>query len=397
MAADRKPHKRESIAPSSTAQIGTVPASGKGASSKPKKAKREQRAHKPKGQLSVRALAIALGLVCTLLLASAIGIVVLSHTDAFSITSIEAEPTEHVSTENIATLAGIPEGTTLLNYDEALIVENLKHNPWVEDVTVSRVFPDKLKLTVTERKVSSYVMMNSASVIWCMGEDNVWIEPVKITAASGKSVAETALAMAVEQGTLLVTDVPLTVNPVAGEIADDEVFKAIHTYRDEFSDEFWEQIVSINAPSVEGLSCILRSGVEISLGAALNVAAKETVITQLMAKYPNRLTYINVRVPSSPSYRMVDSDAVSVVEGTGAIGDVPLNTPTDTGAEAPNENGEGGSEGEASSEEWSEDWSEDWSGDYSEYDSYSEDDYYSEESYDTEFWDYSESSDSEDW
>ena len=40
---------------------------------------------------------------------------------------------------------------------------------------------------------------------------------------------------------------------------------------------------------------------------------------QLLAKYPNRITYINVRVPSSPSYRMLDSDAVQ--EGTGAYGD----------------------------------------------------------------------------
>lgn len=143
---------------------------------------------------------------------------------------------------------------------------------------------------------------------------------MKIAVEEGQSIVETALAVAMENNALLISDVPQTVSPVAGAPADDEVFVAIRTYREELSDDLWSQVVSVNASSVEGISCILKSGVELSLGAPTSIQAKETVIDQLMTKYPNRLTYINVRVPANPSYRMVDSE--SVEGGTGAIGDV---------------------------------------------------------------------------
>ena len=75
--------------------------------------------------------------------------------------------------------------------------------------------------------------------------------------------------------------------------------------------------MSVSAPSVEALSCILGTGVEVSFGSPNNIESKEIVVQQLLAKYPNRITYINVRVPSNPSYRMLESE--SVQEGTGAV------------------------------------------------------------------------------
>lgn len=346
--ADKKPHKREATSLGSTAQLEKVGAStekrgirfklpfGKGAA-------KTKRASAPR-HVPVRGIAITIGVICILLLVGAISLVVLSHTDAFTITSIDAEASEHVSSEDIAALAGVPEGTTLLNYDEAAIVANLKRNPWIADVSISRAFPDRLRVTVTERTVRAYVMMNSGSVTWCMGDDGVWVEPIKFEVGEGQSIAEAALAASIETGALLITDVPQTVNPMAGQPADDEVFQAINSYHEEFSDELWNQIVSINASSVEGISCILESGIEISLGSPTSITAKETVIQQLLSKYPNRLTYINVRVPASPSYRMVETE--SVEGGTGAIGDVATGTtpaPTET---EPTETTEDTSEGE---------------------------------------------------
>lgn len=324
--ADKKPHKREVVPtpkPAAQQDAGAGRSGKKLSFSLPgkKTASKQMRSASGGGRrIPVRGIALALGVVCALMVAGTIGIVVLSHTDAFTITSINAESTEHVSSTDIASLAGVPEGTTLLNYDETLIVENLQRNPWIKQVRISREFPDRLKVTVTERTVKAFVIMDSGSVIWCLGDDSVWIEPIKIPVAEGQSITEAALSTAVEKGALLITDVPQTVNPVAGAPADDDVFEALRAYREELSNEFWSQIVSINASSIEGISCILDSGVEISLGSPTSIQSKETVIQQLLAKYPNRLTYINVRVPANPSYRMVESE--SVEGGTGAIGDV---------------------------------------------------------------------------
>lgn len=336
--AAKKPHKREvTSGKDASAQRTGVLKVPKGASAtsrltpaSPSRA-RSRRAvpGEPRRQIPLKAIAIALGFLAALSIVGAIAIVVLSHTDAFTITSIDAEPTEHISAEDIAALAGVPEGTTLLNYDETLIIDNLHRNPWVKDVSLSREFPDKLRVVVTEREITSIVMMNAGSVIWCMGDDDVWIEPVKISTAEGQSVIEAALAYVAGTDTLVITDVPQTVNPVAGTRAEDDVFAALRTYHEELSSDFWNEVVSFNASSVEGISCILKSGVEVSLGAPNSIASKEAVVDQLMAKYPNRLTYINVRVPANPSYRMVDSEAVE--GGSGATGDLALESTSSEG------------------------------------------------------------------
>ncbi len=287
-------------------------------------------------QVPVRGIAVVLGLLCTLMLIGAIGIVVLAHTSAFTITSIDTEATEHVSSADIASLAGVEEGTTLLNYDESLISNNLKRNPWIKDVEIVRIFPDRLKIVVTERVVSAYVMMNSGSVTWCLGDDNVWVEPVKVEVTQGQSMAEAALAMAVERGSLLVTNVPQTVNPMAGQPAGDPVFDAMRSYQEELSSDLWSQVVSADLSSIDGISVMLKSGLEISLGAPTAIDAKQKIIDQLLEKYPNRLTYINVRVPSNPTYRMVDTEAVE--QGTGAIGDIlDMSTISSQEAEAASE------------------------------------------------------------
>lgn len=266
---------------------------------------------------AARRLIVACIAVAIALLVALVGFLVLSYTPVFSITSIETTATEHVSKDDIAKLAAIPQGTTLLNLDEAKITSNLQKNPWVGQVTYVREFPNTLRIEVTERSVESLVVMSSGSVVWCLGDGGVWIEPVSVTTSDGESIDDAALAKAQEMGALLITDVPATVSPVAGSTASDSVIQAVETYQSTFSDTLTSQIVSYSAQSLDSISCTLKSGVEISLGSATDVSTKEEVIEQILSQYSGKLTYINVRVPSKPTYRMIDSDNVG--EGTGAL------------------------------------------------------------------------------
>ena len=99
--ADRKPHKREATrrtepstprrarggaSAGSTTKMRVVSA---GAS----RGGRNAKASAPRRQLPLKAIAIALAAVVALFIAGAAAIVVLSHTDAFTISSISAEPT----------------------------------------------------------------------------------------------------------------------------------------------------------------------------------------------------------------------------------------------------------------------------------------------------------------
>ena len=271
----------------------------------------ERDAHPSRDGRPMRVVIITLVLIAALLVVALVGFIVLSSTPAFTITSIDAEDTEHLTAENIAKLANVEEGTTLLNIDEGAITENLKRNPWVGSVTFVREFPDRLKIVIEERVVDCVVKMSTGSVCWCLGNDSIWIEPINLTVKDGQSADDVALALARDMGSLLITDVPTSMSPSAGETASDEVLVAVAAYREQFSEEFGAQIIKFSAASVESIACTLENGVEISLGAPTDIDIKEAVITELLAKHPNQITYINVRVPSQPSYRKLGVESVT--------------------------------------------------------------------------------------
>lgn len=258
--------------------------------------------------------------VAVAIVAAVLGVafLVLSNTSTFQITSIDAVASDHVSADDIQKLAKVEEGTTLLNVDTNAITQNLMKNPWVESVSVEREFPDKLKISVTERTVEAVVVMSSRSVAWYLGEGEVWLEPVNLDVSDEQSADDVALEKATSVGAILITGVPATVDPVAGSKATDEVIAAVRSYLDGFSSDFASQIVSFTASSEASISCVLSSGVEVSLGSPTDISSKEEVVKSLLAEYPDELTYINVRVPSSPSYRRIDS--TNVTAGTGATG-----------------------------------------------------------------------------
>lgn len=281
-----------------------------------------------RGKRSIRILIVMLVMLAVLLVAALVAFLVLSGTGAFAITAIDTEDTEHLSAENIGKLANVPEGTTLLTIDEDVVTENLKRNPWVGSVSYVREFPDRLRIIVTERTVDCIVKMSTGSVCWCLGDDGVWIEPLNLSVSEGNSSDEEALGMAQRMGATLIADVPTSVSPSAGSAANDEVFKAIAAYREQLSEDFSAQIVRYSAPSVESISCTLKSGVEVSLGGPTNIDIKEAVVSQILERHPNQVTYINVRVPSQPSYRKLGVETVS--PGTGVTVDtttVPTESP----------------------------------------------------------------------
>ena len=277
----------------------------------------------------IRTIIVALVIMACLLVILLVGFIALSSSPMFTIASIDAESTEHLSAENIAKLANVEEGTTLLTFDQAAITENLKRNPWVGSVSFTREFPDRLKIEVTERRVDCLVKMSTGSVCWCLGEDSVWIEPINLTVADGQSADDVALALAQKMNALLITGVPTSLSPQAGKMANDEVLKAIAAYREQFSADFSAQVVCYTASSVESVGCTLKSGIEVSLGAPTNIDVKEAVIGQILEKHSNQITYINVRVPSQPSYRRIGTESVS--EGTGIQTDEALTVDGATG------------------------------------------------------------------
>jgi len=264
----------------------------------------------------MRVVARIAGVLAILAVLAGVGLIVASQTSVFTIESVETVGSEHVSDDSVSRLAVVEDGATLMNVDTDALTANLKRNPWVKDVVVQRQFPHTLRVSVVEREAVAMVLISSDSVAWLLGEGGVWIEPVKLEESDKKAASdELALAKAQELGILLVSSVPATVSPEAGATVTDDEILAVGTYLEGFSDDFNDQLASFSAPSVEGIFCVLDSGVEVSLGSPSDVSAKEAAVKQILEKYPGKVTYINVRVPTKPAYRMLDSDEVE--GGTG--------------------------------------------------------------------------------
>lgn len=281
---------------------------------------RERRERHQRAQVAKVGLAVAGG-VAALAVVLLIAFVVLRNSSVFAITSVVCDPTEHVSESDIQNLLTVPEGTTLLNFDADSIESSLKKDPWVGSVSFERQFPNTLKLTINEQATDALVLMNAGSIAWYLGTSGTWIQPTKVSVTQDQSVNDAALTRATSEGVLLITGVPSSVSPKSGAAATDDVFSAVQAFRDGFSRDFSAQVVSYSAPSTDNISCVLASGVEVSLGSATQISTKESIVKEILAAHPGKVTYINVRVASSTgaSYRSIDSDNVEA--GTGVAGE----------------------------------------------------------------------------
>ena len=317
------PKSRPVAAPKASA--GTRPAfldAARGGAKVPKAPSgRERRERHQKAQTAKVAVGV-IGGVAALAVVLLVAFLVLRNSSVFEITTVECDATEHVSESDIQNLLSVPSGSTLLNYDGASIEASLRKDPWVGSVSFDAQFPNTLKVTIHEQSTDALVLMNAGSIAWYLGSSGSWIQPTKISVAQNQSVNDAALARATSEGVLLITGVPSSVSPKSGAAATDDVFSAVSAFREGFSSDFASQVVSYSAPSTDNVSCVLASGVEISLGSATQISTKEAIAKEILAEHPGKVTYINVRVASSTgaSFRSIDSEDVEAGTGVSSSG-----------------------------------------------------------------------------
>lgn len=262
-------------------------------------------------------LAAAGGVVAILVVA-----VIVANSGLFAATEIQVQGSAHVEQETAEQLVKVPDGTTLLNVDEAAILEMLKASPWVADVDIQREWPHKLTITPVEHTIKAIAYITADELAWGISEEGTWIAPLSLSIAvdaEGNAVplnddgsvpegatqlapADAALRLAQEAGALMLTDVPSDANPKSGEEVSSEVVLAGLQYAKEFSPELVSQIRELSVASVESIAAFLTSGVEVSLGSPDNITEKERVVTRLLEQQEG-VTYINVREPGAYTFR----------------------------------------------------------------------------------------------
>lgn len=224
----------------------------------------------------------------------------------FAVQQVTVSGVEHLTASEMAQLANVPSDTTLLRVDTATIESNIMRDAWVENVHVQRVFPNTLNLAVTERTIGATVEVGvddgKSTETWALSTDGIWLccIPDKDSEAAqniSPKIYEDA------ENVFVITDVTYGVKPEVGKVCTDESVKNALDVVTSLSTDLKDQVKQVSATSTENTTLTLDSNVEIAFGAASDVRDKERVIKQILADHPGEVSYINVRVVKSPTWR----------------------------------------------------------------------------------------------
>ncbi len=269
-------------------------------------AKREQRASAAQRlTVSSRVPLVILGVAAAVILAAVIALAVLSNTEAFRIQHLQIEGTDHLTDEEVSALVTIPEGTTLLSVDADGIEASLIRDSWIEDVVVNRVFPDTLKIDVTERKMAAVaeVPIGAAQTIqkWALAEDGMWLMAIPERSSElGSKISEQIYADADQ--VLHIKGIEYGVDPKIGSYCtDDPILNALSIISG-LTTDLASRVKSVTATDAESTLLTLDNNVEIAFGTADNIREKERICNQIMEEKP-KVVYINVRTPDRPTWR----------------------------------------------------------------------------------------------
>lgn len=253
-----------------------------------------------------RKVLIAVVVAVALIFVLVIGYFVAYNSNAFEIEEVSVKGVEHLTSTDLQNLAGVEQGTTLLNVNTEEIREQLKRDAWVEDVAVNRVFPHTLELVVTERTIEAIVQVPSqdgtSTIDWAIASDGMWLMPIpaKDTEA-GQLISDQVYEDA--EDALKISDVPYTTKPEIGTYcSDDNVNNALSIVAG-MTTELASRVTAVKATEKESTTLTIKDGPDIVFGTADDIREKERVCLQILEEHPDGVSYINVRSVDRPTYR----------------------------------------------------------------------------------------------
>ncbi len=93
----------------------------------------------------------------------------------FRIAALALDGQHQVSREEILATAGITGRTSLLFLDVEQARARLKTNPWIADATVLKLYPDRLQVTITERK--PFALWQKDGKLSVIADDGTVLQP----------------------------------------------------------------------------------------------------------------------------------------------------------------------------------------------------------------------------
>lgn len=234
---------------------------------------------------------VRIAAVIALVLAIVFGSIFIYRSDLFHVNNVQVNGSSHLTSQEITSIAAVSDDSTLLRLDAKGIKERLEDNPWVQEASVHRVFPDTVEIDIVEREPGAVAKINDKTN-WVISTDGAWLS------AATTDDWENAMK---------IIDVsPSMPAPISGSICTDGGIMNALDILNNISDDLRSRIVSISAESSIKTSLNLEDGVTVAFGDSSDIEVKEAVINSLLDEYSGKISYINVRVPTRPTYRMLD-------------------------------------------------------------------------------------------
>lgn len=249
-------------------------------------------------------------IIVILLVVLAIAGTVVYWSNLFAIEQVTVTGCTHLTTQEMTELAQVPSNTTLLRVDAGAIESRLEQDAWVESASVNRILPDTLELAITERTIAAVVTVtsvsNQQSENWAIASDGTWLMQIPDENSAEAALISQQIYKDVAN-VLHITDVPYGVNPQVGSVCTDESVLNALTIVSSLTTELADSVTTVSATDSANTVLTLSNGVQIAFGEAENIRDKERVCLELMEQHPDAISYINVRVVSSPTYRALSS------------------------------------------------------------------------------------------
>lgn len=251
----------------------------------------EQRAKRQRWQY-LRYIA-RIAIVIAVILLIIFGSIFVYRSDLFHVNNVQVNGSAHLTSQEITSIAAVSDDSTLLRLDSKGIKDRLEDNAWVQNAAIHRVFPDTIVIDITEREPGAVVKINDRSN-WVISTDGAWLS------AATTDDWENAMK---------IIDVsPSMPAPISGAMCADGGINNALDILNSISDDLRSRIVSISAESSIKTSLNLVDGVTVAFGDSSDIEVKEAVINSLLNEYEGRISYINVRVPTRPTYRTLEGE-----------------------------------------------------------------------------------------
>ncbi len=232
---------------------------------------------------------IVLVIAAVALLAVA-GLIALYRSPVFSVKKVVVVGNSHLSADEVRGLAQVPSGATLLRFPAQSVAERVSANPWISTVTVTRDFPDTMRIAVSEY-VPAAVVDAGAESLWLVDRDAWVIAP-----------------QTPETTSTLVTIRDLEAfEPVEGERSTSEALRNALRVWEGLSDDLKGRTRMISAPSVDKTALITLDDITIFIGSSDDVARKDLVARRILEEQAGKVVSINVRTVDRPTWRGVDT------------------------------------------------------------------------------------------